>query len=113
MKTTFSQLAENPIVQGEALTQPLAEMINQNIEKWSDDFVQDMRHISESATYDGNIAVDQVSYLKENLYRCDYSYDWTIAWNCSGIQDSGRVNEKVRFTVDASGEVEFKFLKLA
>jgi len=82
------------------------------IENYSDEFVQDMSHISQAACYAGNIQVDNIEYLKDNLYRCDYSYDWSIAWTCSGTQEAGRVKEKVRFTLDEPNVLNFKFLKL-
>lgn len=85
--------------------------LNAVIANHVDDFVQDMTHISEAATYDGNIGVDAIVHLKDNLYRCDYSYDWTIAWTCSGLQEGGRVTEKVRFNLVENGVLDLQFLK--
>lgn len=107
----ISELVANSMEPGSELASTLKEKLNNIIENYSDDFVQDMTHISQAATYSGNIAVDDVVYLKDNLYRCDYSYDWSIAWTCSGTQEAGRVKEKVRFTVEPNGELNFKFLK--
>lgn len=112
MKKTFPELENQPLKQGAEITGLLAETINKYIESLADAFVQDMSHISPAANYTGNISVDQVEYLKDNLYRCDYSYDWAIAWTCSGTQEAGRITEKVRFTLDDTGEIHFKFLLL-
>lgn len=88
------------------IQQALADMENA--------FVQDLSHISTAANYAGNMAVEQVVYLKEKLFRCDYAYDWAIGWTCSGTQEAGRIKEKVRFVFDPeTGEVEFKFLQLS
>lgn len=95
-----------------ALANQLKLALNKVIENYSDDFVQDMSHISQAANYAGNIQVDQIEYLKEDLFRCDYSYDWAIAWTCSGTQEAGRVKEKVRFSFDKPNTLNFKFLKL-
>lgn len=112
MKIVFKELATSATENGSAKAGSIKVLLNDCIEQYSDDFVQDMSHISQAANYSGNIAVDDIVYLKDNLYRCDYSYDWAIAWTCSGTQESGRVKEKVRFTVGDKGELEFKFLKL-
>lgn len=112
LKVNFANLAADSIEHGDSIVQMLQSAINEEIVDYSDDFVQDMDHISTAALYDGNISVDSVVYLKDNLYRCDYSYDWSIGWTCSGTQEAGRVKEKVRFTLDNNGDLNFKFLKL-
>ena len=105
----FAGLSEN---HNQEAADKIGQALNRVIENYTDDFVQDMSHISQAANYAGNIAVDKVEYLKDDLYRCDYSYDWAIAWTCSGTQEAGRVKEKVRFTLSENGELIFKFLKL-
>ncbi len=112
MKLILSELANIEISNGTELAGLLKTKLNSVVENYSDDFVQDLSHISQAANYSGNIQIDAVECLKDNLYRCDYSYDWAIAWTCSGTQESGRVSEKVRFTLDDNGELDFKFLKL-
>jgi len=110
MKLIISEMASDSIQHGREVAEQLGTKLNAIIENYTDDFVQDMSHISQAANYSGHIRVDQVLHIKDNLYRCDYSYDWAIAWTCSGTQESGRVSEKVRFTIEPNGEVEFKFL---
>ncbi|WP_321323809.1 hypothetical protein [Thiomicrorhabdus sp.] len=111
MKIIIADLAGLVSLQNEENTLKIKDSLNQCIENYSDDFVQDMSHISQAANYTGNMRVDAVIHIKDNLYRCDYSYDWAIAWTCSGTQEAGRVKEKVRFTLSPNGELEFKFLK--
>lgn len=111
MKKQFPELQVQPLTQGQAACVLLKTLINTHIESMRDDFVQDLSHISKAAVYAGNLAVDEVVHLRDNLYRCDYSYDWHIAWTCSGTQEAGRVKEKVRFSV-AGDAIDFKFLKL-
>lgn len=91
------------------ITNQLAEMEKSRLEA---EMVQDMSHISQAAVFAGNLTVDDVTYIKDNLFRCDYSYDWQIGWTCSGTQEAGRVNEKVRFSLESDGSLKFKFLKL-
>ncbi|NPA71275.1 MAG: hypothetical protein GXO35_00470 [Gammaproteobacteria bacterium] len=110
MNFIIETLKDQSIQQGKALAVPLKQALNERIEGLSSDFVQDLSHISLAANYSGGIRVDEVVFLKDNLYRCDYSYDWAIGWTCSGTQEVGRVKEKVRFTVDESGMLTFKFL---
>ncbi|MDX1352887.1 MAG: hypothetical protein R3254_07735 [Thiomicrorhabdus sp.] len=112
MKIIIADLAGLVGLPNETVCQKVQEALSNCIENYTDDFVQDMSHISQAANYAGNIAVDGVSHLKDDLYRCNYSYDWAIAWTCSGTQEAGRVKEKVRFTLNPQGELEFKFLKL-
>ncbi|WP_373017759.1 hypothetical protein [Thiomicrorhabdus sp.] len=112
MKVVFSELANSNVEHGEALAELLKESIQQRLPELQNEFVQDLSHISQAASFSGNMTIDGVEYLKDHLYRCDYSYDWQIAWTCAGTQEAGRVNEKVRFTVDDNGELHFKFLKL-
>lgn len=112
MNITIADLAGLVTVQSESNTLKIKDSLNQCIENYSDDFVQDMSHISQAANYTGNMRVDAIKQIKDDLYRCDYSYDWAIAWTCSGTQEAGRVNEKVRFTLSPNGELDFKFLKL-
>ena len=111
MKLMMPDIADPKMEHGEALAEVLQSKLNPLIGDYSEAFVQDLSHISQAANYAGNLAVDQVEYLKNNLYRCDYSYDWSIAWTCSGTQDAGRVQEKVRFTVAEDGTLQFQFLK--
>jgi hypothetical protein len=113
MKVVLSQLQQLPSwEQGEPLAVLLHEWIDARLPQWQDDFVQDLSHISTAAVYAGNIRVEQVVFLQDNLYRCDYAYDWQIGWTCSGTQEAGRVQEKVRFRVLPQGELQFQFLKL-
>lgn len=112
MKIIISELAGLVNLQDEAVLLQIKTLLNQQIANYSDDFVQDMSHISQAAHYEGNMLVDHIEYLKDNLFRCDYSYDWAIGWTCSGTQEAGRVNEKVRFSLSENGELHFKFLKL-
>lgn len=111
MKKQFSQLASETMEHGDALAMKLQTLIQSVMPEMEQEFVQDLSHISTAAVYSGNMAVDRIEHLRDNLYRCDYSYDWQIAWTCSGTQEAGRVTEKVRFTLNDGGEVEFKFLK--
>lgn len=112
MILSLTELRHQNVDDSLVLETVLMTLLNKHIEDYSDDFVQDMSHISQAANYAGNIKVDDVVHLKDNLYRCDYSYDWAIAWTCSGTQEAGRVKEKVRFTLEADGQLHFKFLKL-
>lgn len=112
MNIVLSDLAELSLDNGVANTLQIKKTLNSCIENYAEDFVQDMSHISQAANYSGNIQVDEILHLKDNLYRCDYSYDWSIAWTCSGVQEGGRVKEKVRFTLEPNGELQFRFLKL-
>jgi len=112
MKKHFSKLQNTTIEQGEALTGVLKAVLNDHLDELEDAFIQDLSHISQAACFSGGLAIDNVVYLKDSLYRCDYGYDWQIAWTCSGTQEAGRVKEKVRFTVADNGEITFKFLKL-
>lgn len=91
------------------IAKQLADMEQSKLEA---EMVQDMSHISQAAVYAGNLTVDDVVYVKDNLFRCDYSYDWQIGWTCSGTQEEGRVKEKVRFSLEPDGALVFKFLKL-
>lgn len=93
----------------QCINKQLAEMDKATLEA---EMVQDMTHISQAAVFSGNLTVDAVEYLKDSLFRCDYSYDWQIGWTCSGTQEAGRVNEKVRFSLEPDGTLKFKFLKL-
>ncbi|MDG6778180.1 hypothetical protein QCB44_05620 [Thiomicrorhabdus sp. zzn3] len=111
MKKRFSQLAHEKMEHGEVQAAQLKGLIQSVMPEMEQAFVQDLSHISTAAVYAGNMAVDRIEHLRDNLYRCDYSYDWHIAWTCSGTQEAGRVTEKVRFTLNDGGEVEFKFLK--
>lgn len=90
----------------------IRQALNQQSALFEDALIQDLSHISTAAIYAGNLRVDGVVHLKENLYRCEYSYDWQIGWTCSGTQEAGRVHEKVRFTLNEVGQLTFKFLKL-
>ncbi|WP_040728408.1 hypothetical protein [Thiomicrorhabdus sp. Kp2] len=112
MKIIIADLAGLVGLPNKTISQKIKDSLSSCIENYSEDFVQDMSHISQAANYAGNIAVDEIVHLKDNLYRCDYSYDWAIAWTCSGTQEAGRVKEKVRFTVNDNGELDFKFLQL-
>lgn len=100
-----------------SLTQKLKSSISKALDAMDKsqleaEMVQDMTHISQAAVYAGNLTVDDVVYVKDNLFRCDYSYDWQIGWTCSGTQEEGRVKEKVRFSLEPDGTLKFKFLKL-
>lgn len=112
MKATLKELASVHPDNGEERANQLKVIIASHLPEWQEEFLQDLSHISEAAVFSGNMQVDQVEHLKDNLYRCDYAYDWQIAWTCSGTQEAGRVNEKVRFVVNEPDEIEFKFLKL-
>lgn len=112
MKFIFADLVEQPLQQGVVACERLIFVLRENLAVLEDSFIQDLSHISTAAIYSGGLQVDSVEFLKDNLYRCDYSYDWDIAWTCSGTQESGRVNEKVRFILDEEGVIEFKFLNL-
>ena len=112
MKKHFSALHNKIESQGETLSELLKIVLSENLSELESDFVQDLSHISQAASFVGEMTIDSVVHLKDNLYRCDYSYNWQIAWTCSGTQEAGRVKEKVRFTVSDDGEIEFKFLKL-
>lgn len=95
----------------EARCEALQKHLQPVVEAHTEEFVQDLSHISEAAIYEGNIAIDVIEHLSDDLYRCVYSYDWAIAWTCSGTQEAGRVQEKVRFMVDSDGVAHFKFLQ--
>lgn len=112
MKATFEELQDIAIQHNDEMAMQLKTVIHSHLSDMEEAFIQDMSHISQAANFAGEMAVDDVIYLKDNLYRCDYSYGWQIAWTCSGTQESGRTKEKVRFTLADDGEIEFKFLKL-
>ena len=112
MKTVFSELQGASIKNGEQVTEQLKSILTQQLPELEHAFIQDLSHISQAAIYSGNMTIDAVIHIKDHLYRCDYSYAWQIAWTCSGTQESGRVKEKIRFTLGDNGEIAFRFLKL-
>lgn len=114
MKRVLTEWIGRDLQHGDELAMDLKQVIEKQFEdtELQQAFVQDLSHISQAAVFSGDMKVDQVRYLKDNLYRCDYSYGWHIAWTCSGTQEAGRVSEKVRFTLNDDAEIEFKFLKL-
>jgi len=112
MKIQFPELQGKSITHGEAMAESLKSVMALHLTEVEQSFVQDLSHISQAAIFSGGMTVDEVIYIKDNLYRCDYSYNWQIAWTCSGTKEAGRVKEKVRFTVGDNGDIEFKFLKL-
>jgi len=89
----------------------LRQSIRPLLERYQDEFLTDISHISTAAVFDGGMQLEGVEHLKDNLYRLDYSYLWSIAWTCSGVQEGGRVKEKVRFSVEDDGMLSFKFLR--
>jgi len=111
MQIQFEELKEVK-QQGVENTALLQQVLTAHLPELEKEFVQDLSHISDAARYTGDMQIDNIVYLKDNLYRCDYSYQWDIAWTCSGTQESGRAKEKVRFTLEPSGLLMFKFLKL-
>lgn len=108
MKVNFSELA---VPTSELTVETIKSILSSNLSSMESEFVQDMSHISPAAGYKGNMTIDNIEHIRDDLFRCEYSYEWEIAWTCSGTQENGRVTEKVRFTVSATGNVEFKFLK--
>lgn len=112
MNIIIEELAGLVDFESESTSGVIKSALSKCIDHYSDDFVQDMTHISLAANYAGNIEVDAIIHVKDNLFRCDYSYDWAIGWTCSGTQEAGRIQEKVRFRLSPKGELEFKFLKL-
>ncbi|MBF6057997.1 hypothetical protein [Thiomicrorhabdus heinhorstiae] len=112
MKILLPAEIKRPVSIGADSVSMLQQEIAELLPSMEKEFIQDMSHISDAAVYEGDMQVDQVVYLKDNLYRCDYSYNWVIAWTCSGTQEAGRIQEKVRFSLSEDGEIEFKFLKL-
>ncbi|MEA3404564.1 MAG: hypothetical protein U9R28_02355 [Pseudomonadota bacterium] len=112
MKVTFAELQGSVIEHGAEMAKQLKIVIGSHLSEIEKELVQDMSHISQAASFAGDMTVDDVIYLKDNLYRCDYSYNWQIAWTCSGTQEAGRTKEKVRFILGDDGGIEFKFLKL-
>lgn len=93
-------------------TELLQTVFNTHLPALENHLVQDLNHISQAARYAGDMKIDHILYLKDNLYRCDYSYKWDIAWTCSGTQETGRITEKVRFVLNPNGQITFKFLTL-
>lgn len=112
MKITLSQLENATLKLSSEDENLLQKTISEVLPDFEEEFVQDLTHVSPAAAYKGNMTIDRIEHLKDNLYRCEYSYDWEIAWTCSGTQEAGREKEKVRFTVNNESELDFKFLKL-
>jgi hypothetical protein len=81
-----------------------------------DVFEVDISHISTAAVFDGGLQLDDIEWIKEDLFRLHYHYNWSIAWTCSGVQEGGQINEKVRFSVSVvdteTVSINFKFLVL-
>lgn len=112
MKIALKELTESSFQIGECLSPQLKSVLTEYLPELESSFVQDLSHISTAANYTGEMMIDNIVFLKDNLFRCDYSYNWAIGWTCSGVQEAGRVSEKVRFTLNEQGVVTFKFLKL-
>ncbi len=108
----LSEEIERPLEAEKVSVSLLQQEIAKQLPAMEKSFIQDMSHISDAAVYDGDMRIDQIVYLKDCMYRCDYSYNWVIGWTCSGVQEAGRIQEKVRFSLSEEGQIEFKFLKL-
>ncbi|WP_127470779.1 hypothetical protein [Thiomicrorhabdus aquaedulcis] len=104
-----NQYSEHEKAQNCAL---ILQELNRELHRFEQVLVQDLSHISTAAIYAGNLRLEAVVHLKDNLYRCDYGYDWQIGWTCSGLQENGRVYEKMRFNLANNGEIIFKPLQL-
>ena len=112
MNTNIDNWSELQVLDSATMTAALHAQLQPFVEANAQTFVQDLSHISEAAIYEGGIQIDAIEHLSDALFRCVYSYDWAIAWTCSGTQEAGRVQEKVRFMIDSDGTAHFKFLKL-
>ena len=111
MQKIYPELAQLDIEAADTLKQ-LQQVFQADLEALKPALNQDLSHISHFANPTGDIHLDQVERVKDNLFILHYRLGWQINYSCADQTESGELKEKLRFTLDPDGTVSFKILKL-
>ena len=111
MQKTYPTLTQLDLNAEETLEQ-LLQTFQADLEALKPALNQDLSHISHFANPTGEIHLDQVEKVKDNLFILHYRFGWQINYSCADQTESGELKEKLRFTLDPDGTVTFKILKL-
>lgn len=107
IELTLSQ----PIEHGAALANELVNLLQNRIAELHDALITDLSHISHFVNAnDDDMRIDKIEFEADNEYLMFYSFGWQINNACADQLDEGRAHEKVRFTLQSPGLVNFKIL---
>lgn len=70
--------------------------------------IPDLSNINHRAECHTGIDIDHITYLSNNEYQIDYSYDWNIYNGCDDMNETGTENESVIFSISSIGEIYFE-----
>jgi len=111
MQKHYAELANLPLESSETLIQ-IQRVFQQDLEVLKPVLNQDLSHISHFANPTGNIQIDGIERVKENLFILHYQLGWQINYSCADHTENGQLTEKLRFTLSTEGCVTFKVLKM-
>lgn len=110
MQKHYAELANLPLEASETLVQ-IQQAFQQDLETLKPILNQDLSHISHFANPTGEIQIESIERVKENLFILHYQLGWQINYSCADQTESGQQKEKLRFTLAPDGRVTFKVLK--
>lgn len=107
---TTSASGENPSETQRALFAVLAEFFVQQMPNIDRKLVHDLSFISQLAHYKEGMQVRSVERLPagENLqnFYLHFEYQWHIFNGCMGMDETGHMKDKVKFTLNETGEIQ-------
>lgn len=104
---------EQPISNGQALCPELEKYLTDNKDSFERSLIPDLSHIDSRAENINGIDASSITYLGNDQYQLDYSYDWSVYRGCSDMDEYGEFEESVVFTMDENGYIEFDTSHLA
>lgn len=74
--------------------------------------IGNLSHINHRAESHNGIYITSVQHHSNNKYYLEYNYDWDIYNGCADMDEEGTEFDRVLFSINDTGEIEFDYPKL-
>ncbi|MGL0957669.1 hypothetical protein ABMX86_22675 [Vibrio vulnificus] len=95
---------------GNNLCGELRRLLEQNKSLFEYSLIPNLAHINRRAENHNGIEIQDVTYVRDNEYLLEYSYQWYVYNGCSNLDVEGEEDSSILFTINDDGEIEFEDL---
>jgi hypothetical protein len=90
----------------------LEKFLSENKKDFETELIGDLSHINHRAECYNGITVEDITYQSGSEYCLSYSYDWFVYNGCADMDEQGKEDDVVCFSVGDCGEIEFEMTVL-
>lgn len=98
---------KNNLIDGKGLCAELYDFLNKEKPQYEQKLIPDLSYINHIAECSTGIDITAIEHRSNNIYRLNYSLEWSIYNGCSDLDEKGTISTHVSFKRESDSSLVF------